>query len=71
MKNVEEFCLNKMASQHMTEAFKAYVRSVYALKLQTRSEGETTKMIVSKMDEDELNKAWLEFTADFKKFIES
>lgn len=68
MKNVEEFCEKKGVSHNMMEAFQAYLRSSYASKFYLNN-GETVKLVVSKMSEEELDTAWKEFTDDFKKFL--
>ena len=68
MKNIEEFCDKKGVTPNMQEAFKAYVRSDYARKFYL-SNGETTKLVVSKMNQEEIEKAWLDFTTEFKKYL--
>ena len=68
MKNIEEFCNKKGVTSSMQEAFAAYVRSDYARRFYL-SNGETTKLVVSKMNSEEIEKAWLDFTSEFKKFL--
>lgn len=53
----------------MQEAFIAYLRSDYAGKYALRYEGDTTKLIVGKMAEEELLSAWGDFVGEFKKYL--
>ena len=69
MKNIDDFCEKKNISANMQEAFVAWLRSDYARKFVTRSDGETTKLIVSKMRDDEIEDAWREFTTEFRKYL--
>jgi hypothetical protein len=68
MKNIDAFCETKGVSQHMKEAFQAYLRSTYAQKF-LLSNGESTKLIVGKMNDEELKQAWQGFVTDLKKLI--
>ncbi len=54
----------------MKEAFQAYLRSTYAQKF-LLSNGESTKLIVAKMNDEELKQAWESFVTDFKNLISS
>lgn len=69
MKNIDEFCEQKGISRNMQEAFIAYLRSDYAGKYALRYEGDTTKLIVGKMAEEELLSAWGDFVGEFKKYL--
>lgn len=68
MRNLDDFCDKKNISPHMKEAFQAYLRSSYAQKFYMNN-GETVKLVVGKMNDQELESAWVEFVSDFKKFI--
>lgn len=68
MKNIDEFCEKRTISMNMQEAFIAYVRSDYAQKYFLRN-GETMKLVVSKMSMDEVEEAWLNFVSDFKSYL--
>lgn len=68
--NIEKFCDSKTVSENMKSAFYAYVRTVYARKY-FLSNGETTKLIVAKMNEAEVEDAWKDFVAEFKRYLES
>ena len=70
MKNIDDFCDVRGVSTHMKEAFQAYLRSSYAHKF-FLSNGETTKLIVGKMNDEELKEAWTSFVTDFKNLISS
>lgn len=52
----------------MQEAFIAYVRSDYALKYYLQN-GETMKLVVSKMNTEEVEEAWQAFVTDFKNYL--
>lgn len=70
MKNIDDFCDKKDIPQKMKEAFVAYMRSDYAIKFMTRSDGDTTKLVVSKLVDKELEEAWQEFIKDFRKLLD-
>lgn len=70
MKNITDFCDKKGINANMKEAFMAYVRSDYASKYYL-SNGETTKLVVGKMNDEELEEAWKSFVNDFKKYLTS
>ena len=69
MKNIDDFCDTRGVTTHMKEAFLAYLRSTYAQKFGTTLNGETSKLVVSKMNDQELEKAWADFVSDFKRLI--
>lgn len=71
MKNIDDFCSARTISVNMKEAFMAYLRSDYARKYAMKPMGETSKLIVSKMSEDDLNDAWKEFVLEMARYIES
>jgi hypothetical protein len=71
MKNIDDFCSKRAVSANMKEAFIAYVRSDYARKYSLKSDGETSKLIVGKMNEEDLQEAWKEFVLEMAKYIES
>lgn len=52
----------------MQEAFIAYVRSDYAHKYYV-SNGETLRLVVSKLTMEEIEEAWLSFVTDFKNYL--
>lgn len=68
MKNIDDFCEKRAISMNMQEAFIAYVRSDYARKYFLQN-GETMKLVVSKMSVDEVEEAWLSFVNDFKSYL--
>ena len=71
MKNIDDFCSSRAVSPNMKEAFIAYVRSDYARKYSMKPDGETSKLVVSKMSEEDLREAWKEFVLDMARYIES
>lgn len=70
MKNIIDFCEKKGVKTNMQEAFQAYLRSKYAQEFYLNN-GETVKLVVSKMSEDELQVAWEKFVGDFKAYLAS
>lgn len=69
MKNIDEFCRKRRITHQIQEAFTAYLRSDYALKFELHIDGDTNKMIVGKMSEDELENAWAGFVTELKRTI--
>lgn len=57
-----------MIDPKLEEAFTAYIRSEYAGKFSLRN-GETTKLVVSKLSIEEVGDAWNEFVKDMKKYL--
>lgn len=68
MKNISDFCEKKGITSNMQEAFIAYVRSDYAHKYYV-SNGETLRLVVSKLTMEEVEEAWLSFVTDFKNYL--
>lgn len=68
MENISKFCEARMIDPKLEEAFTAYIRSEYASKFSLRN-GETTKMVVSKLTIEEVGDAWNEFVNSFKKYL--
>lgn len=54
----------------MEEAFIAYLRSDYARRYSIAN-GETAKLIVSKMSKEEIESAWNNFVVEFKEYLMS
>lgn len=52
----------------MQEAFIAYIRSEYAHKYYV-SNGETLRLVVSKLNMEEIEQAWQSFVMDFKNYL--
>lgn len=68
MKNIDDFCEKKGIATNMQEAFMAYVRSDYARRY-FLSNGETVKLVVSKMNDEEIEEAWVDFVSEFKRYL--
>ena len=68
MDNISKFCEGRMIDTKLEEAFTAYIRSEYASKFSLRN-GETTKLVVSKLTIEEVSDAWVEFVRDMKKYL--
>jgi hypothetical protein len=68
MDNISKFCEGRGIDIHLEEAFTAYIRSEYAGKFSLRN-GDTTKLVVSKMTPEEVGKAWNEFVQNLKKYL--
>lgn len=69
MSNLQIFCERKGINQEMTDAFMAYVRSMNASKFMMKKDGDTVRMLVEKMDEDQVQEAWMNFVSDFSKLL--
>lgn len=70
MKNITDFCEKRGVTSHMKEAFQAYLRSQYAQEF-FLANGETVKLTVSKMNEEELKVAWGKFVSEFRNYLSS
>lgn len=70
MSAISDFCEKRGISPALEEAFTMYCRSLYAGKF-SLGNGDTVKSIVSKMTEDQVLEAWVEFVKDLKSVIES
>lgn len=68
MKNISDFCEKKGITSNMQEAFIAYIRSDYAYKYFV-SNGETLRLVVSKLNMEEIEEAWQSFVSDFKNYL--
>lgn len=66
---VREFCEERGISESVRNAFSAYLRSTYSLKFAMESEGETVRLIVAKMTQEQLEEAWRYFVMEFKKYL--
>lgn len=66
---VREFCEERGIPESMRNAFAAYLRSTYSLKFAMESEGETVRLIVARMTQEQLAEAWGYFVAEFKKYL--
>lgn len=66
---LNDFCDKKSLPDNFRKAFIAYCKSLYGSKYAMRDEGETIKLFLSRMTEDQLNKAWSDFINDFKNTI--
>ena len=71
MQNIDEFCAKRAVSINMKEAFIAYIRSDYAHKYSMKPMGETSKLVVSKMSQEDLADAWKDFVMELARYIES
>lgn len=68
MDNISKFCESRLIDPKLEEAFTAYIRSDYAGKYSLRN-GETTKLVVSKLTMEEIADAWNDFVNHMKQFL--
>jgi hypothetical protein len=66
--NISKFCEGHRIDPKLEEAFTAYIRSDYAGKYSLRN-GETTKLVVSKLTMEEVGEAWNDFVNHMKQFL--
>ncbi len=64
MNKVSEFCSARGIPSGIEEAFIAYIRSDYARRFQMKKDGDTVKLIVSKMNEKQVEEAWQMFVKE-------
>lgn len=69
MSAISEFCEKRKISPKIEEIFTMYCRSSYASRFSMRN-GETVKLLVSKMSEEQVLYAWLEFVHELRSVIE-
>jgi hypothetical protein len=70
MNAVSRFCLNRNIPAKIEEAFIAYIRSDYSQRFQMKKDGDTVKLVVSKMDEKQVEEAWREFVKELRHVLE-
>lgn len=68
---IVEFCDRKRIKKDMMDAFIAYVRSSNASKYMMRPDGDTVRLIVEKMTEEQVQAAWVQFISDFRQVLPS
>lgn len=68
MSELDKFCDERGATQHIKEAFTSYCRSVYSHKFNLRN-GETMKFAITKLNRSEIEEAWQDFVKDLKKLL--
>ena len=66
---IHEFCEKKGIPDNIKDAFSAYMRSVYADRFMLRHDTDTIRLLVNRLTEEQMEKAWTEFVTDFKKFL--
>lgn len=66
---IVEFCENKGIKQDMMDAFIAYVRSMNASKFMMRRDGDTVRLLVERMTEEQVHSAWVQFLSDFRHIL--
>ena len=64
-----EFCKARGISGQLKSAFGAYIRSVYAEKFRLGESGETVHLILNRMAQDDLERAWQDFVNDLAKHL--
>lgn len=69
MNNLEKFCEARGVSKGMTDAFIAYCRFAFGRQYELMKDGDTVKLILSKMSEEQVEQAWKEFVNDFSKTL--
>ena len=70
MTAISEFCMARGVSSKIEELFTSYCRSTYAEKFSLMN-GDTVKLIVSRMTEDQVLDAWTDFVSEMRSIIES
>lgn len=66
-----DFCDKRGISINIKNSFAAYLRSIYAQKYFVIGDGETVHLMIGKMTEEELEKAWQEYVRELTKWLPS
>ena len=67
---ISEFCDERGIPDNLKNSFTAYLRTAYAEKFMMRSDSETVHMIVTKMTQEQVAKAWLDFVREFRRYLD-
>jgi hypothetical protein len=66
---LSEFCEKKDVPENIKEAFAAYLRSTYSLRYLLRSDTDTVRIMVNRLTQEQMERAWQEFVSDLRKFL--
>jgi hypothetical protein len=66
---LSEFCEKKDVPENIKEAFAAYLRSTYSLRYLLRSVTDTVRIMVNRLTQEQMERAWQEFVSDLRKFL--
>ena len=70
MNEVSMFCATRNIPHKIEEAFVAYIRSDYSQRFQMKKDGDTVKLVVSKMDKGQVEEAWQMFVKELRHVLE-
>lgn len=66
-----EFCEKRGISDSIKASFGAYLRTIYAKNFFLSGEGETIHLMINKMSEEDLEKAWQEYVKELANWLTS
>ena len=66
---ISQFCDKKGIPENIRDAFAAYLRSTYSVRYLLRSDTDTIRIMVNRMNDEQFEKAWKEFVSDLKKYL--
>ena len=66
---IDKFLDERNVADPMRSAFLAYCRSLYSSRYLMRSNGDTIKLFMDRMNEDQVKTAWNEFLSDIKNIL--
>jgi hypothetical protein len=66
---LSEFCEKKDVPENIKEAFAAYLRSTYSLRYLLRSDTDKVRIMVNRLTQEQMERAWQEFVSDLRKFL--
>jgi len=64
-----EFCEKRGISDPIKASFGTYLRTIYAKNFLISDSGETVHLMINKMSEDDMEKAWIEFIKELANWI--
>lgn len=69
MNEIQIFCESRGVPQTMEDAFITYCKSDYAQKYLLKKDGDTIKLVLEKMTQEQVLDAWNKFLTDIKPFM--
>lgn len=71
MNELRKFCADRKIPASMEDAFLVYCRSEYAQEYLLKKDGDTIKLVLEKMTQEQVLDAWNKFLSAAKSFMDS
>jgi hypothetical protein len=66
---LDKFLNEKQVADPIRSAFIAYCKSLYSSRYKFKSNGDTVKMFLENISEDQINSTWNEFLSDLRNIL--